>query len=186
MDDRRDALSAAAELVLAVEAAGRAEADAGSVATSARLTARPGALNVVPGQAEVLVDIRGVELASMERVLERIQAAVAEIASRREVRVELTVLSRGVPTVLSAAVTEVLADAACALGQEPLLLPSGAGHDVQCLADEAEVGLLFVPSVDGLSHCPEEFTRPDDVVAGVRALAAGWFSLAHLEQASRP
>jgi len=64
------------------------------------------------------------------------------------------------------------------LGHEPLRLPSGAGHDAQCLAGQAEVGMFFVPSVGGLSHCPQELTEPDDVVAGVQALAAGWFALA--------
>jgi N-carbamoyl-L-amino-acid hydrolase len=72
----------------------------------------------------------------------------------------------------------MLADTVRQLGDEPLLLPSGAGHDAQCLAATADVGMLFVPSVGGLSHCPEELTRPDDVVAGVQALAAGWLRLA--------
>ena len=79
---------------------------------------------------------------------------------------------------LDAAVVEALTETVRALGHEPLLLPSGAGHDAQCLAESAEVGLLFVPSVGGLSHCPEELTHPDDIVAGARALAAGWRCLA--------
>ena len=59
-----------------------------------------------------------------------------------------------------------------------MLLPSGAGHDAQCLAHLADVGMLFVPSVGGVSHSPEELTRADDVVAGARALAACWWRLA--------
>jgi beta-ureidopropionase / N-carbamoyl-L-amino-acid hydrolase len=178
MDDRRDALCAAAELVLAVEAAGRDEAAADSVATSARLTCLPGAINVVPGVAEVLVDVRGVDLASMDRVVERIRVAGDAIAARRGVRLEQTTLSRGAPTALDEPVAQMLADTVQQLGHVPLLLPSGAGHDAQCLAGSADVGMLFVPSIGGLSHCPEELTRPDDVVVGVQALAAGWLRLA--------
>jgi N-carbamoyl-L-amino-acid hydrolase len=178
MDDRRDALCAAAELVLAVEDAGRSEASTDSVATTARVTCLPGAINVVPGVAELLVDVRGVDLSGMERLVERIVASGEAVGARRSVHVETTILSRGKPTVLDAAVVEALTEAVQVLGHEPLLLPSGAGHDAQCLAESAEVGLLFVPSVGGLSHCPEELTHPDDIVAGARALAAGWRCLA--------
>jgi hydantoinase/carbamoylase family amidase len=178
MNDRRDALCAGAELVLAVEEAGYAETAADTVATSARLTCLPGVINVVPGQAEVLVDVRGVDGASMERVVDRIRAAASAIASQRRVRCELTTVSHSAPTVLDGAVVDLLAETVRQLGHEPLLLPSGAGHDAQCLAGTADVGMLFVPSVGGLSHSPEELTLPDDVVTGARALAAGWLSLA--------
>jgi hydantoinase/carbamoylase family amidase len=178
MDDRRDALCAAAELVLAVEAAGRDEAAFDSVATSARLTCLPGAINVVPGRAEVLIDVRGVDAASMGRVVERIRASSIAVAHRRNVEIETTTLSSGSPTVLDESVVALLADTVRHLGREPLLLPSGAGHDAQCLAGTADVGLLFVPSVGGLSHCPEELTLSADVIAGVQALAAGWLRLA--------
>jgi acetylornithine deacetylase/succinyl-diaminopimelate desuccinylase-like protein len=179
MDDRRDALCAAAELVLAVEDAGRHEATNGSVATSARLTCTPGAINVVPGRAEILVDVRGVDLGGMERIVEQIRASGDSIAARREVRIDTAILSRGKPTVFDEAVVGALAETMRLLEHEPLLLASGAGHDAQCLAGSAEVGMLFVPSVGGLSHCPEELTRPEDVVAGAQALAAGWLCLAH-------
>jgi N-carbamoyl-L-amino-acid hydrolase len=180
MDDRRDALCAAAELVLAVESAGREEAAFDSVATSARVTCLPGTINVVPGHAETFVDVRGVDGASMERLVERIRVSAEEIVARRRVRLELATLSRGTPTVLSEQIVDLLAETAQLLGHEPLMLPSGAGHDAQCLAGQADVGMFFVPSVGGLSHCPEELTRADDVVAGVQALAAGWLRLAGL------
>jgi hydantoinase/carbamoylase family amidase len=178
MDDRRDALCAASELVLAVEEAARREAATESVATCARLTAAPGAINVVPGSAEILVDVRGIDAAGMERLVEQIRLSADAIAARREVRIETTILSRGTPTVLRADVVDALAGAVQQLGHEPVRLPSGAGHDAQCLAETAAVGMLFVPSVGGLSHCPEELTRPEDVIAGVQALAAGWLCLA--------
>ena len=97
---------------------------------------------------------------------------------KRRLRTEVTVLSRGVPTVLDNTVVSTLREVVRALGGEPLLLPSGAGHDAQCLAGSSDVGMLFAPSVDGLSHCPEEFTQPEDIIAAVRALAACWFAMA--------
>lgn len=178
MRDRSDALCAAAEIALAVESAAKDEAPADSVATTARLIASPGTINVVPGAVEMLVDVRGVDLASMERLVERIGSDGGEIAFRRGVEARVTVLSRGVPTLLRESVVDQLARVARQLGHDPLLLPSGAGHDAQCIADSAAVGMLFAPSVAGVSHSPKEHTRPADVVESARVLAAGWRVLA--------
>ena len=178
MDERRDALCAAAEVVLAVERAGREEAQNGSVATGAQLTCRPGAMNVIPGEATVLVDVRGIDAASMERVVREIEAAATAIGLRRGVEVEVILLSRGAPTRFQDWMVRRLEGTARALGYEPVLMPSGAGHDVQCLAALAPAGMLFVPSVRGLSHCPEEHTEPEDLIAGTRALAACWWRVA--------
>ena len=178
MDDRLDALCAAAELILAVEQAGRSEMKAESVATAAHIACHPGTINVVPGQAEVLVDVRGIDLESMDRVVCQIRTSAEWIASQRRLGFSVTVMSRGVPTMLNEAVVRTLDEVLRILGHEPLQLPSGAGHDAQCLAEFADVGMLFAPSVDGLSHCPQEFTRPEDIIAAARALSAGWFALA--------
>jgi allantoate deiminase len=178
MDDRLDALCAAAELILAVENAGRREMAADSVATAAQVACRPGTINVVPGHAEVLVDVRGIDLESMDRVVRGILSSAERIALQRRLRFDASVLSQGTPTLLDNAVVTTLERVVRVLGYEPLLLPSGAGHDAQCLAGFADVGMLFAPSVDGLSHSPEEYTRPEDIIAAVRALSAGWLALA--------
>jgi hydantoinase/carbamoylase family amidase len=174
MNERRDALCAAAELVLAAERAAQMETPHASVATTTDLSVRPGAMNVIPGEATALVDIRGIDATSMERVVAAIQYAAAEIGTRRAVAVAVIVLSRGSPTIFERRMVDEMSGVVRALGHDPMIMPSGAGHDVQCLASTAEAGLLFVPSVGGLSHCPEEFTAPDDMVAGVQALAACW------------
>ena len=178
MADRRDALCGAAELVLAIELAARAEIDAGSVATAAAISCLPGAMNVVPGESSLLVDVRGVDAGSMQRVVAEIERAAAEIAERRALRVEVDTLSRGEPTPLSPAVVDRLAEVVDVIGLSSMRMPSGAGHDVQCLAALAEIGMLFVPSVGGISHSPEEHTSDEDVIAGARALAACWWALA--------
>ncbi len=178
MNGRRDALCAAAELVLAVERAGRAESAAESVATTADVGVSPGAMNVVPGAATLLIDVRGIDAPSMERVRAAISAAAAAIAGRRAVRIAVDTLSRGTPTRFDPAVVDALAGTVEHVGSPPLRMPSGAGHDTQCLAGMAQCGMLFVPSVGGISHAPDELTHDADVVAGARALAAAWWQVA--------
>jgi beta-ureidopropionase / N-carbamoyl-L-amino-acid hydrolase len=177
MDERRDALCAAAELVLAVEQIGRQEAGHRTVATAANLTCRPGTLNVVPGEAVVSIDIRGIDRESMELAERGIIDAAGQIGERRGIDVRHAVLSRGEPTVFHPWVVDCLSETVRSLGLATRTMPSGAGHDVQCLAGQAAAGMLFIPSVGGLSHCPEEFSRPEDVVAGTRALAACWWAM---------
>ncbi len=178
MDDRRDALCAAAELTLAIEDAARSESEFETVATVAQLTVVPGAMNVVPGQAELLIDIRGIDADSMERVVAEIDRHSERIAAGREVAIETQVLSRAVPTRFDPGVITALFDAVEAIGEEPLVLPSGAGHDAQCIAPLAPSGMLFVPSIDGISHSPLERTADRDVVLGARALAGAWACVA--------
>jgi N-carbamoyl-L-amino-acid hydrolase len=177
MDDRRDALAAAAELILAVERAGRAEAHADSVATCADVRCHPAAMNVVPGSAEVLIDVRGIDGPSMGRIVASVEAALAALGAERGIETELQVLSEAEPTPFDAAVIAALVGVAQALGHEPLVMPSGAGHDAQCLAPMAPAGMFFVPSVGGVSHSPDEHTDDDDLVLGARALAAAWTML---------
>jgi hydantoinase/carbamoylase family amidase len=174
MTERHDALCAAAEIVLAIEQLARLEATHGTVATGTNLTCLPGAMNVIPGQAVLLVDVRGIDMASMNRLVDEIAARSRELETAREVQVRIETLSRGMPTRFNPHMVQMLSEVVQAVGYEPLLLPSGAGHDTQCLAEMAEVGMLFVPSVGGVSHAREEFTQPEDVIAGVRALAACW------------
>jgi N-carbamoyl-L-amino-acid hydrolase len=178
MDDRQDALCAAAELALAVERAAQAEAEYETVATTARISVEPGAMNVVPGHAEMLVDVRGIEGESMRRVVASIEACATRVAAGREVDIDVQTLSSAEPTQFDRDIVEVLSDTVAALGEEPMLMPSGAGHDAQCIASLAPAGMLFVPSAGGISHSPLEHTDDGDVVLGARALAGAWATVA--------
>lgn len=180
MSARRDALCAAAEIILAIEGAGRREGDHDSVATTADVSVSPGAMNVIPGAAELLIDLRGIDAASMQRVLASSLAAAGQITMRRGIELAVETLSHGEPTIFSDQVIDTLVASTQAIGYDPLVLPSGAGHDTQCLAHLAPAGMLFVPSVDGVSHSPDELTRESDVEAGARALAAAWHQVAQL------
>ncbi len=174
MELRHDALCAAAELVLAAERAARAEPLPESVATAAILTATPGAMNVVPGGADVWLDIRGTDAASVQRMVESIAAEAAHIARRRGVSITTETLTRATPVSLDAALVQTVASAAQSLGYTAMHMASGAGHDAQSVADRTRAGMIFVPSRGGISHSPNEWTDPDDLVRGVRVLAATW------------
>lgn len=182
MSERRDALTAAAEMVLAVERAGRDEARHGTVATTAAVECLPGAMNVIPGWVTMLVDVRGVDEISMQRLIDTIERSARVVECERGVEVGIEILSRGTPTRFRGSTVQELERAVQSLGYTHSLLPSGAGHDAQCLAATAEVGMLFVPSVGGISHAPDEFTRDEDVIAGTRSLAGCWWQMASKRQ----
>jgi hydantoinase/carbamoylase family amidase len=177
MAHRRDALCGAAQLILGVEAAALEEQAAASVATTSAVDCVPGAMNVVPGAVTLLVDLRGVEEASIVRLQDTIRARAEGIARDRSLDLEFETLSVGTPTRLRPEVVGCVERALRDLGYDPVLMPSGAGHDAQCLATSADVGMIFVPSIGGVSHSPEERTAPEDIVAGARALAAAWFAM---------
>lgn len=178
MGARLDALCGASELVLAIEEEAVAESVHETVATAADVDCEPATLNVVPGRATVYVDVRGIDAASMERVRAAIAARAGAIAAARGLGVEVELMSAGTPTVLRPGVVARVEAAVRAAGFDPMLLPSGAGHDAQCLNERADAAMLFVPSVGGISHSRDEMTLPEDVEAGARALAAAWLDLA--------
>lgn len=175
---RKDALAASAEAILAIERAASAQAATGTVATVANIDVHPGAINVIPGEARLLVDIRGVDAAAMDDLVGELHENTADIAARRGVDIDVQELSRGLPTNFSAPMVDACEEAVSALGVPTLRLPSGAGHDIQALAGSAEICMLFVPSCGGISHAPEEATRAEDLVLGARALAAAWMAVA--------
>jgi len=171
---RHDALAAAAEVVLATERAGRDEPLPESVATAAILTVTPGAMNVVPGGAEVFLDIRSTDAASVARMITAITDATTAIAQRRQVAVEISMLTQATPVALEPAMIAVVETGARTLGYSTMQMASGAGHDAQSVAERTPAGMIFVPSRDGISHAPQEYTAPDAILRGVRTLASTW------------
>jgi N-carbamoyl-L-amino-acid hydrolase len=164
---RRDALPGAAEVILELEALCR---DSAGVGTVGRGFIRPNATNVVPAEVELWLEIRGLDPAFLTDRAERIEALTRAIAARRGLAVEWEVVSAEQPVTSDPrifAVTErVLAD----LGLPSRQLPSGAGHDANQLAHIAPMGMVFVPSRGGRSHCPEEWTSIEQLTTGVRVL----------------
>jgi hydantoinase/carbamoylase family amidase len=171
MDLRHDALTGAAEVILAAERIARHEVGPPAVATVGQLDVVPGASNVIPGQVTLVVDVRHVSASERDRAITRIEQEAARIAQRRNLRAETVGLTRVEPAELSPAVVETIEAACIALDVPHMRLPSGAAHDAMNVRRIAPTGMIFVPSVQGRSHCPEELTRVEDIVAGVCVLA---------------
>jgi N-carbamoyl-L-amino-acid hydrolase len=169
MAERRDALVTAARLVelvhrIASETPGR------QVATVGRIEAHPGAPNVIPGRAELSLEIRDLDMAKIESLFQRIEAESRGIAAsnRTEARFERYYQSRSAAS--DPRLMKVVEESARSLSCSTLALPSGAGHDAQSIALVAPMGMIFVPSAEGISHSPQEYTSPEDVERGATVL----------------
>lgn len=169
MPGRRDALAAAAEIVLAAERVG-CDARHG-VATVGRLDVEPNSPTTVPGAVRAVIDVRDVDAGRQRASVQAVRVAIAEIAGRRGTPATVTELASRAPVMLSAWPRRALA-AACADEQLPYrVLPSGAGHDAAVVAHVAPAALLFVPTPNGRSHAPDEACRTEDVAAACVVLA---------------
>jgi hydantoinase/carbamoylase family amidase len=172
MDLRRDALVGAAEAVVAIERIARHESpSATTVGTVGVVRALPGAINVVPGEASLDVDVRDSAEAAREAVVRSIVAAARAIAAARglEVTIDEIVLDTPVacdPRIIAAAVA-----AAEELGLAYRRMTSGAYHDAMIMGRRVPVGMIFVPSRGGVSHHPDEYTAPEELDRGVAVLA---------------
>lgn len=169
MDRRHNAMLAAAELALAVDRIVKA-VPGRQVGTVGRVNVTPNAPNVVPGRVDCTVELRDLSTEKLDRLWERIRTAAEEAARRFDVEVTWRQRIDLIPALSDETVRTVIADSAKSLGLTTLRLPSGAGHDAQNLARLGPMGMLFVPSVDGISHAPEELTRSGDVVNGANVL----------------
>jgi beta-ureidopropionase / N-carbamoyl-L-amino-acid hydrolase len=169
MDQRQDALLAAAHYVETVNRVVRSHPGA-QVGTVGRISAEPGAPNVIPGRVRTSLEIRDLDMATIQSLHEEIRAATDEIARETgtEFSFELTVDLA--PALVDERIQSAIEVSAGALGLSRRRMPSGAGHDAQSMARIAPIGMLFVPSVGGVSHSPEEFTEPEDLVNGANVL----------------
>lgn len=178
MNMRRDALTAAAEIILAVEKLAGASAETGIVGTTGIIQAEPGVMNVIPGRVELGIDLRGTSLAAKKLVLQQLTEAIGSVKERRQVKVETICLTDEEPVVLSSQMVEFLQALCTERGDSVLLMPSGAGHDAMHLAARAPTGLIFIPCRGGISHNPAEWAEITDIAAGTALLLAATRKLA--------
>lgn len=165
---RQDALLAAAEIVLAIERL--ALDDAIRAATCGHVEVASNVRNAVPGRVLLSVDLRDMSDARSEAAWKELVAVVAEVDSRRGTRSQLQVVSRVAAVDCHPDLVASVERAAVVRGLTVLRLPSGAGHDAQVLAELGPVGMVFVPSVAGVSHSPAERTEPAHLIAGAQVL----------------
>jgi allantoate deiminase len=168
MDQRHDALAAAAEWIGAVETTARAQP--GLVATVGEIAAAPNASNVIPGSVTASLDVRHPDDAARGRAVDALRAAASEAGERRAVaaRWEPVQANRAVPC--DPGLTRALAGAVEAQGLPLARLPSGAGHDGVALAAIAPIAMLFVRCAGGVSHHPDESVRAEDVAVAIDVL----------------
>lgn len=178
MGQRQDALASASRMVLAVQAAAEREAAAGTVGTVGLLKVHPGAMNVIPGLVELWVDIRGIEAASIARAVDEVQAVIASIAETHRTPASVQTLTADRPVSMDPGVVAAVEAACGRLGLAYRRMPSGAGHDAMNMAHIAPAGLIFIPCRGGVSHNPDEYASPADILAGVDVLTETLHDLA--------
>ena len=169
MNQRRDAMLAAAKFIEAVNRIvtgipGR------QVGTVGRLQALPGAYNVIPGKVVVGLELRDLDAAKIQMMFDRIQAEAGQIAQSSGTKFDFTEVNSITPALTDERIRKIIADTAKGFGLTTKQLPSGAGHDAQEMARLGPVGMIFIPSVDGISHSPREFSRPEDIANGANVL----------------
>ena len=167
---RHDALAGAAEAMVELEKLAVGSPSGTTVGTVGVLRLQPGAINVVPGEVELDVDVRDSDAAARQAVVDGLLAVVGVLAGRRGLTAIVDEIVRDEPASCAPAVVAA-ADAACAaLGVSARHMISGAYHDALILARKVPVGMLFVPSAGGISHHPDEHTDREDIDRGAAVL----------------
>ena len=170
MGMRTDALCAAAELILEVEEIGKSESIYQSVATVGTVKVAPNALNVIPGEVILGVDMRGIDSGSLDRMETRLKSACKKICDKRKVKYYREKTSDIPPINMSAELQQKLLAAAKKLRIPHRSMISGAGHDAMSFANICESAMVFIPCAKGISHNKKEFTTIESICDGSRVI----------------
>ncbi|MBC7842987.1 MAG: Zn-dependent hydrolase [Gemmatimonadaceae bacterium] len=169
MDQRHDAMLAAAKFSVAINDAIRAEPGR-QVATVGRIVASPNTTNVIAGQVVMTVDLRDLDVAKLTRFKATFERLGREIGTATDTTFQFRTLVDSEPAIADPRVVSWIESSAAALGLTRQRMPSGAGHDAQEIARIAPMGMIFVPSIGGISHSPKEFSKADDITRGADVL----------------
>lgn len=176
MNNRKDAMLAAARFTDMVNRVITSEPGR-QVGTVGRIQAFPGAPNVIPGRVVLSLEIRELDGPRIEHFYGRVREEAEAIGRGTGCTFSYASTHQSKPAICDQTVQQTIEGAARALGLTSKHLPSGAGHDAQHMATIAPSGMIFVPSVGGISHSPKEFTKPEDVVNGANVLMQTIFAL---------
>lgn len=171
MAERRDALVAASQVVQAVQQIANSEAGA-QVGTVGQMSVKPNAPNVVPGEVDLTVEFRDLDGTKVSRLGEALKQRCAEVAKATNTEIEVKFTSRHEGKRTTPSIQAAIERAAASLSLKTMRLPSGAGHDAQAIATLGPMGMIFVPSVAGISHSPRELSRWDEIAQGADVLLA--------------
>ncbi len=169
MDQRQDALYAAARLIASIREIITAEPGR-QVGTVGRVRALPGAPNVVPGRAVFSLEIRDLSMQKIDVLHSRIAETAERLAGETDTTISFVQFYESPAAITDTRISTMVEKSADALGLSSIHMPSGAGHDAQSLAPIGPIGMIFVPSVDGISHAPDEFTSERDIANGANVL----------------
>ena len=167
---RHDALQGAARVIAAVEEIAVGEMEGSTVATVGMLTCEPGQANVIPGRVQFTIDIRDLDSERIDQTVRRIMSVIQTTCQTRGLAFDIQPRSDTPPVRLSKEVVQLIETTAREKGLKTLRMASGALHDSSILPEVTEVGMIFVPSKSGRSHCPEEETDIEDIRTGAELL----------------
>jgi ureidoglycolate amidohydrolase len=171
MPARRDALTAASEIILAVESAARSTHAIDTVGTVGVCEVFPGAVNSVPSRVKLEVDVRDIDASRRDRVLTQIHTACNQTAAQRQVRITTEIINSDPPATCDEAILAALEDSCKAAGKSSKRMVSRAYHDSLFIDRVAPVAMLFIPCRNGVSHRPDEYASPEWIGSGVHVLA---------------
>lgn len=170
MDQRRDALLGAANLIASIPNTVSEYGSRATVGTCGQVTVHPGARNVIPGRVDLSIEVRDLESEIANRVVEHLKAKAHSLADACGLSVDVDGVAISSPAMMDARIQEVIGDISLDLGLKAKLMPSGAGHDAGIFAKHVPTGMIFVPSRAGISHSPDEWTEPSDCINGANVL----------------
>ena len=169
MNNRQDALLAGAKFIEAVNRV-VTSVPGRQVGTVGRIQALPGAPNVIPGKVVLSLELRDLDAAKIETLYQKIRIEADQIAQSSKVKFDFKEINTNIPAPTDARVRALIDESAKELGLTTKVMPSGAGHDAQDMARLGPVGMIFVPSIGGISHSPKEFSKPKDIENGANVL----------------
>lgn len=181
MNSREDALTGAAEIILAVERLGQQYDDKRIVATVGKCDVCNGAINVVPGHVELYVDVRGIDKEIVAEVVTKLHEEMNQIAAKRNLKVESAVLSQETPVKLDDDMAELLVEQCVTNMLTFLHMVSGAGHDTMYMAGLTRATMFFVPCEKGISHNKEEAVTDEAIQNGLRLMFATLLRICNLD-----
>jgi len=178
MPGRKDALAAAAELILALETAAKSTGAIDTVGTVGVCEVFPGAVNSIPSRVMITTDVRDIDRARRDRVLAKLAEAVKDVGARRGVKITTELINADPPATCDPAILAALEASAIAAGKSYKKMVARAYHDSSFVSCIAPTAMLFIPCRGGVSHRPDEYASPEWIGGGVHVLARTLSTLA--------
>lgn len=182
MGQRQDALVTAALIITAVNTAANNEAYLGTVATIGKLNVYPNAMNVIPGHVRFYVDIRGIDLTSINRVAQGLTTIIESIKITQNIDIKVDNLSQEHPVKLNQTICQIISEICQNEQIKYLHMLSGAGHDAMYMAKKCPSAMIFIPSKAGISHHKDEYSSQEDITQGATLLTKTLEKLANQDE----